>query len=97
MQQMLRASFARLPQGKSVIIQNRRPSEGGRLRGAFSSEEMAVNYFINTQAVGSKAILETFYFSSLMSLGKQGDGGDVGAYWGLLDKNEKKNYLLTID
>ncbi|WP_047416094.1 glycosyl hydrolase family 17 protein [Cellulophaga sp. Hel_I_12] len=81
-------------QGKKVIItETGWPSEGGSLRGAFSSEENAMKYFINTQAWASKANIETFYFSSFDESWKTGDEGDVGAYWGLWDKNEKIKYL----
>ncbi len=79
--------------GKKVIItETGWPSEGGSLKGAFSSEENAMKYFINTQVWASKANIETFYFSSFDESWKTGDEGDVGAYWGLWDKNEKLKF-----
>jgi len=79
--------------GKKVIItETGWPSEGGSLRGAFSSEENAMKYFINTQVWATKANIETFYFSSFDESWKTGDEGDVGAYWGLWDKNEKLKF-----
>ena len=92
MQQMFgQASHA--AQGKKVIItETGWPSEGGSLRGAFSSEENAMKYFINTQVWADKANIETFYFSSFDESWKTGDEGDVGAYWGLWDKNEKLKF-----
>lgn len=76
--------------GKKVIItETGWPSEGGSLKGAFSSEENAMKYFINTQVWASKANIETFYFSSFDESWKTGDEGDVGAYWGLWNKNEE--------
>lgn len=51
--------------GKKVIItETGWPSEGGSLRGAMSSAENAMKYFINTQLWAKKANIETFYFSS---------------------------------
>jgi exo-beta-1,3-glucanase (GH17 family) len=92
MQQMFgQASDA--ARGKKVIItETGWPSEGGSLRGAFSSEENAMKYFINTQVWASKAGIEVFYFSSFDESWKVGDEGDVGAYWGLWDKNEKLKF-----
>jgi exo-beta-1,3-glucanase (GH17 family) len=88
MQQMYRQALL-AAQGKRVIItETGWPSEGGSLKGAFSSEENAIKYFINTQAWASKANIETFYFSSFDESWKVGNEGDVGAYWGLWDKNE---------
>jgi glucan 1,3-beta-glucosidase len=79
--------------GKKVIItETGWPSEGGSLKGAVSSEENAMKYFINTQAWASKENIETFYFSSFDESWKTGDEGDVGAYWGLWDKNEKLKF-----
>ena len=79
--------------GKKVIItETGWPSEGGSLKGAFSSEENAMKYFINTQVWASKENIETFYFSSFDESWKTGDEGDVGAYWGLWDKNEKVKF-----
>ena len=74
--------------GKKVIItETGWPSEGGSLRGAFSSEENAMKYFINTQVWATKANIEVFYFSSFDESWKTGDEGDVGAYWGIWDKD----------
>ena len=79
--------------GKKVIItETGWPSEGGSLRGAFSSEENAMKYFINTQVWATKANIELFYFSSFDESWKIGDEGDVGAYWGIWDKDEKLKY-----
>ncbi len=79
--------------GKKVIItETGWPSEGGGLRGAFASEENAMKYFINTQVWATKANIESFYFSSFDESWKTGDEGDVGAYWGLWDKNEKLKF-----
>ena len=79
--------------GKKVIItESGWPSEGGSLRGAFSSKENAMRYFINVQKWSKEADVEMFYFSSFDESWKVGTEGDVGAYWGLWDKNEKLKF-----
>jgi exo-beta-1,3-glucanase (GH17 family) len=79
--------------GKKVIItETGWPSEGGSLRGAFSSRENAMKYFINAQLWSAKEGIEMFYFSSFDESWKVGDEGDVGAYWGLWDKSEQLKF-----
>ena len=80
-------------QGKKVIItESGWPSEGGSLKGAFSSKENAMRYFINVQKWSEKTNIDMFYFSSFDESWKVGTEGDVGAYWGLWDKNEKLKF-----
>jgi glucan 1,3-beta-glucosidase len=92
MQQMFgQASHA--AQGKKVIItESGWPSKGESLKGAHSSEENAMKYFINAQAWSAKDNIELFYFSSFDESWKVGDEGVVGAYWGLWDKHEKLKF-----
>ena len=79
--------------GKKVIItETGWPSEGTNLNDAFPSRENAMKYFINTQVWSAKNDIETFYFSSFDESWKEGPEGDVGAYWGLWDKDEKLKY-----
>ena len=79
--------------GKRVIItETGWPSEGGSLGGAVSSAENAMRYFINAQAWSAKDDIEMFYFSSFDESWKVGAEGDVGAYWGRWDKDEKLKF-----
>jgi len=79
--------------GKKVIItETGWPSEGSNFKGAFSSQENAMKYFINTQKWSSQNNIDVFYFSSFDESWKTGDEGDVGAYWGLWDKNENLKF-----
>ncbi len=79
--------------GKKVIItETGWPSEGSSLKGAVSSNENAMKYFINSQMWSTKDNIEMFYFSSFDESWKVGAEGDVGAYWGLWDKNEKLKF-----
>ncbi|MFC4632319.1 glycosyl hydrolase family 17 protein [Dokdonia ponticola] len=92
MQQMYgQASHA--AQGKRVIItETGWPSHGTNLKGAYPSRENAMKYFINAQVWSAKADIDMFYFSSFDESWKVGPEGDVGAYWGLWDKNEKLKF-----
>jgi exo-beta-1,3-glucanase (GH17 family) len=79
--------------GKKVIItETGWPSEGTSLGGAIPSEENAMKYFINAQKWSQENAIEIFYFSSFDESWKVGAEGDVGAYWGLWDKNEKLKF-----
>lgn len=79
--------------GKPVIItETGWPSAGETLHGAQPSEENALAYFIDTQNWSMQEDIDIFYFSSFDESWKVGDEGDVGAYWGLWDKNEKLKY-----
>jgi glucan 1,3-beta-glucosidase len=79
--------------GKKVIItETGWPSKGESLKGAHSTEENAMKYFINTQTWANKNNIETFYFSSFDESWKVGAEGIVGAYWGLWDKNENVKF-----
>ena len=79
--------------GKKVIItETGWPSQGTNLNNAFPTPENAIKYFINTQVWAAKEDIEVFYFSSFDESWKVGPEGDVGAYWGLWDKNEKLKF-----
>ena len=92
MQQMFGQASAAAKGKKVIITETGWPSEGGNLKGAFSSPENAIKYFINTQVWATQANVEIFYFSSFDESWKTGDEGDVGAYWGLWDKDEKLKF-----
>ena len=79
--------------GKKVIItETGWPSQGTSLEGAQPSAENFIKYFINAQSWSAEEDIEMFYFSSFDEAWKVGAEGDVGAYWGLWDKNEKLKY-----
>lgn len=80
-------------QGKKVIItETGWPSQGTNLRGALPSYQNFLKYFINTQKWSQEAEIEIFFFSSFDESWKVGTEGDVGAYWGLWDKDEKLKF-----
>lgn len=79
--------------GKPVIItETGWPSKGETLGGAKPSIENAIKYFINTQLWAMDEDIGIFYFSSFDESWKVGAEGEVGAYWGLWDKNEKLKF-----
>lgn len=79
--------------GKRVIItETGWPSVGELFHGAQPSHENALKYFINAQKWSEQDDIEMFYFSSFDESWKVGSEGDVGAYWGLWDKNENLKF-----
>jgi len=92
MKQMFAQATAAANGKKVIITETGWPSQGSNLRGAFPSDENAMKYFINSQQWAEEDTLEIFYFSSFDESWKVGPEGDVGAYWGLWDKNEKLKF-----
>ncbi|MFW5725066.1 MAG: glycosyl hydrolase family 17 protein [Bacteroidota bacterium] len=79
--------------GKPVIItETGWPSKGEALGGAKPSVENAMKYFINTQLWAMDENIGVFYFSAFDESWKVGAEGEVGAYWGIWDKNEKLKF-----
>jgi len=76
-----------------IITETGWPSEGEDYKGATPSKENALKYFINTQLWAIDENIELFYFSSFDESWKVGGEGEVGAYWGIWDKNEKLKYV----
>ncbi len=79
--------------GKPVIItETGWPSQGEGLHAAIPSEDHFMGYFINTQQWTQSEDIPVFYFSSFDESWKVGSEGDVGAYWGIYDKDEKMKF-----
>jgi exo-beta-1,3-glucanase (GH17 family) len=92
MQDMFRRTI-RVANGKKVIItETGWPDKGQTFHGAVPSKESAIRYFINTQLWSKTDTIDIFYFSSFDESWKIADEGDVGAYWGLWDKDENLKY-----
>ena len=74
--------------GKKVIISETGwPNLGSPDRNAVPSYENALRYFINTFSWANQDNIQVFYFSSFDETWKIEKEGDVGAYWGLWDKD----------
>jgi exo-beta-1,3-glucanase (GH17 family) len=79
--------------GKKVIISETGwPTVGSAFGAAIPSYDNAVEYFIRTYQWAHEEGIEIFYFSSFDESWKIGDEGDVGAYWGLWDKDGNLKY-----
>jgi len=79
--------------GKKVIItETGWPSQGTDLHGAHPSEINFMKYLINTLNWSKEDDIPVFYFSSFDESWKVGAEGDVGAYWGIWDKDEKLKF-----
>lgn len=79
--------------GKKVIItETGWPSQGKSFKDSHPSKQNAMKYFINTQHWSKESNIDIFYFSSFDESWKVGAEGEVGAYWGIWDKNEKLKY-----
>jgi glucan 1,3-beta-glucosidase len=79
--------------GKKVIItETGWPSQGESFKDSHPSKENAIKYFLNTQLWSQEENIDIFYFSSFDESWKVGAEGEVGAYWGIWDKNEKLKY-----
>ena len=79
--------------GKPVIIaETGWPGQGQTLSAAVPSPENAMRYFIETQDWARRDGVALFYFSSFDEPWKLGQEGEVGAQWGLWDKDEQPKY-----
>jgi len=79
--------------GKKVIItETGWPNIGTPERGAVPSYDNAMKYFINTYLWAEEDNIDIFYFSSFDETWKIKDEGDVGAYWGLWNKDGQLKY-----
>lgn len=79
--------------GKKVIItETGWPSQGKNFEGAEPSVENAIKYFLNTQQWSKEEGIEIFYFASFDESWKVGPEGDVGAHWGLWDKQHQLKF-----
>ena len=93
MQGMYRRTVA-VAAGKKVIISETGwPHTGTPFHGAVPSVEGAMRYFIDTYNWARQDGVEVFYFSAFDEAWKVGAEGDVGAYWGLWDKDGLPKYV----
>jgi exo-beta-1,3-glucanase (GH17 family) len=92
MKEMYRSAVS-VANGKRVIVSETGwPNIGSPEGGAVPSYENAIKYFIDTCQWAETDGIEVFYFSSFDEDWKVGAEGDVGAYWGLWDKDGKPKY-----
>jgi len=79
--------------GKKVIVSETGwPNLGSTLEDSQPSIINAIRYFINAQKWCNEENIDMFYFSGFDEMWKMRDEGDVGAYWGLWDKDGNPKY-----
>ena len=79
--------------GKKIIItETGWPSQGESVQDAHPSKINAMKYFIQTQEWANSEGIEIFHFSSFDESWKVRVEGEVGATWGIWDKDENIKY-----
>jgi exo-beta-1,3-glucanase (GH17 family) len=92
MKEMYRTAQA-AANGKPVIVSETGwPNIGSAEGGAVPSYENAIKYLVDTYQWAEAESIEIFYFSSFDEAWKVDAEGDVGAYWGLWDKDGNPKY-----
>jgi len=92
MQSMYRRTLA-VARGKRVVISETGwPHTGSPFHGAVPSVDGAIRYFVDSCRWAASEDIELFYFAAFDEAWKVGAEGDVGAYWGLWDKDGRLKY-----
>ena len=79
--------------GKKVIVSETGwPNIGTAVDGAVPSFDNAIKYLVDTLRWAEEDGIEVFYFSAFDEAWKVDKEGDVGAYWGLWDKDGNPKY-----
>lgn len=82
-----------------IISETGWPSAGGNFYGAESSPQGAYLYFLKAMEWATSENIEMFYFASFDEAWKVSGAageGDVGAHWGLWDKDERFKYASSL-
>jgi exo-beta-1,3-glucanase (GH17 family) len=87
MQTMLARTRAAAPGKRVLISETGWPDQGSAFEASVPSREGAMQYFVDTARWAREDGVELFYFSAFDEAWKVGAEGDVGAYWGLWDKD----------
>ena len=94
MQSMMARTLA-VAGGKKVIVSETGwPDKGTAFHGAVPSVDGAMRYFTDTCRWAAQDNIEVFYFAAFDEAWKVGAEGDVGAFWGLWDKDGQPKYAL---
>jgi exo-beta-1,3-glucanase (GH17 family) len=92
MQQMLERTRAAAPGKRIVISETGWPDQGSAFRGSIPSVEGTKQYFVDTMHWTQAEGIEVFWFAAFDEAWKVGAEGDVGAYWGLWDKDGRPKF-----
>jgi len=78
---------------KVIVTETGWPSKGDTVESAEPSHLNAMKYFIAVQEWAKSQEIDLFYFSSFDESWKVRQEGEVGAGWGIWDKNENLKFL----
>jgi GPH family glycoside/pentoside/hexuronide:cation symporter len=92
MQSMYQRTVAVAAGRKVIVSETGWPHTGTAFHGAVPSVEGAMRYFVDTCRWAQQDGVEVFYFAAFDEAWKVGAEGDVGAYWGLWDKDGRPKY-----
>ena len=87
MQTMVARTRAAAPGKRVLISETGWPDQGSAFHGSVPSREGAMQYFVDSCRWADEDGIELFYFAAFDEAWKVGTEGDVGAYWGLWDKD----------
>ena len=92
MKEMYRKAQAAAPGKRVIVSETGWPNVGTAEEGAVPSYENAIKYLVDSFRWAEEDGIEIFYFSSFDEAWKVDAEGDVGAYWGLWDKEGTPKY-----
>lgn len=92
MQQMLAKTRAAAAGKRVLISETGWPDQGSAFHGAVPGTEAAMQYFVDTAAWADAEGIEWFHFAAFDEAWKVGAEGDVGAFWGLWDKDARLKF-----
>lgn len=92
MAQMLAKTRAAAPGKRVLISETGWPDQGSAFHGAVPGHEAAMQYFVDTAAWAEREGIEWFHFAAFDEAWKVGAEGDVGAFWGLWDKDARLKF-----
>lgn len=87
MQTMVARTRAAAPGKRVLISETGWPDQGSAFHASVPSREGAMQYFVDTCRWAEEDGIELFYFAAFDEAWKVGAEGDVGAFWGLWDKD----------
>jgi exo-beta-1,3-glucanase (GH17 family) len=93
MQTMLARTRAAAPGKRVLVSETGWPDQGSAFQGSVPSREGAMQYFVDSAAWADAEGIELFYFAAFDEAWKVGAEGDVGAYWGLWDKDGIQKFV----
>jgi len=87
MQTMVARTRAAAPGKRVLISETGWPDQGSAFKGSVPTREGAMQYFVDCCRWAAQDGIELFYFAAFDEAWKVGAEGDVGAFWGLWDKD----------